>query len=123
MQILETPTILRKVDNGITCGNCMALVLTEPYGGRCDRYCESFGQVCVMAAEEEEENCQVKYEASCNEAISGTSDVLCQCAKPNAPPQCPRPPETTTGAPAPRKRIQVVGARAEVGRNVFDAGM
>ena len=37
----------------------MALVLAEKYGGRCDQYCESFGQVCIMAAEEQEENCEV----------------------------------------------------------------
>ena len=48
-----------EVDNGVTCGDCMALVLAEKYGGRCDRYCESFGQVCIMAAEEQEENCEV----------------------------------------------------------------
>ena len=102
-----------QVDNGVTCGNCMALVLAEKYGGRCDQYCEtgwcvgrflvgdnlwiirldnigtcfffqkygeksyqvtetlqrgsstsnkeSFGQVCIMAAEEQEENCEVGF--------------------------------------------------------------
>ena len=100
------------VDNGVTCGNCMALVLAEKYGGRCDQYCESFGQVCVKAAEEQEENCEVKYEVPCNQAITGTSDILCQCGKRNAPPQCPAPPattQTTTPTPSPNKRIQVVG--------------
>merc|ERR1711953_663786 len=28
---------------GVTCSSCTALVLTEPYQGRCDRYCQSFG--------------------------------------------------------------------------------
>lgn len=104
-----------EVDNGVTCGNCMALVLAEKYGGRCDQYCESFGQVCVKAAEEQEENCEVKYEVPCNQAITGTSDILCQCGKRNAPPQCPAPPattQTTTPTPSPNKRIQVVGHKA-----------
>lgn len=104
-----------EVDNGVTCGNCMALVLAEKYGGRCDRYCESFGQVCIKAAEEQEENCEVKYEVPCNQAITGTSDILCQCGKRNAPPQCPAPPattQTTTPTPSPNKRIQVVGHKA-----------
>ncbi len=93
----------------------MALVLAEKYGGRCDRYCESFGQVCIKAAEEQEENCEVKYEVPCNQAITGTSDILCQCGKRNAPPQCPAPPattQTTTPTPSPNKRIQVVGHKA-----------
>lgn len=100
------------VDNGVTCGDCMALVLAEKYGGRCDQYCESFGQVCIMAAEEQEENCEVKYEVPCDQAITGTSDILCKCGKSNAPPQCPVPPkttQTTTPTPSPNKRIQVVG--------------
>ncbi|CAL1133462.1 unnamed protein product [Cladocopium goreaui] len=90
----------------------MALVLAEKYGGRCDQYCESFGQVCIMAAEEQEENCEVKYEVPCDQAITGTSDILCKCGKSNAPPQCPVPPkttQTTTPTPSPNKRIQVVG--------------
>eukprot|EP00435_Cladocopium_sp_Y103_P061611 s423_g23.t1 len=100
------------VDNGVTCGDCMALILADKYGGRCDRYCESFGQVCIMAAEEQEENCEVKYEVPCDQAITGTSDILCKCGKRNAPPQCPVPPattQTTTPTPSPNKRIQVVG--------------
>ncbi|CAK9096309.1 unnamed protein product [Durusdinium trenchii] len=97
------------VDNGVTCGDCVALVLAEKYGGRCDRYCESFGQVCVRAAEERDENCEVKYEASCNEAITGTSDILCQCVENNAPPGCPATTTTTSQTPSPTKRIQVVG--------------
>ena len=171
LAILLGPTFATwqlQVDNGVTCGNCMALVLAKPYGGRCDRYCESFGQVCIMAAEEQEENCearsfhvfifykieppfcfshrsykqsflrqhqstghgffvafgcsppvgdsQVKYEVPCNQPIEGTSDILCQCSKPNAPPSCPAPPATTattTATPSPNKRIQILGSWAE----------
>jgi len=68
------------IDNGVTCNDCTALVLTAPYGGRCDAYCESFGHVCVEAAEEVSETCQVDYKAaSCSVPISGTSDMLCSC--------------------------------------------
>jgi hypothetical protein len=67
------------VDGGITCGSCTALVLTEPYGGSCKEYCQSFGHTCAAAAEEEAENCEIKYTSSCDEVIAGTSDMLCTC--------------------------------------------
>eukprot|EP00931_Biecheleriopsis_adriatica_P042894 TRINITY_DN2447_c0_g1_i3.p1 TRINITY_DN2447_c0_g1~~TRINITY_DN2447_c0_g1_i3.p1 ORF type:complete len:887 (-),score=130.08 TRINITY_DN2447_c0_g1_i3:97-2367(-) len=67
------------VDGGRTCAGCTALVLTAPYGGRCDRYCESFGHVCIAAAEEQNEDCEVKYHEQCSEAITDTSDMLCTC--------------------------------------------
>merc|ERR1712060_432146 len=71
------------VDNGVTCSGCTALVLTAPYDNRCDTYCESFGHVCVGAAEEVSETCQVDYAAaSCSTPISGTSDMLCSCQLP-----------------------------------------
>ncbi|CAK0859326.1 unnamed protein product [Prorocentrum cordatum] len=73
------------VDGGVTCGSCTALVLTAPYGGRCDRYCESFQQVCVAAAEEAAENCDVLYESRCDAEIAGTSDMLCTCSAGGAP--------------------------------------
>jgi len=68
------------VDNGVTCAGCTALVLTEPYDGRCEAFCSSFGHVCVASAEEQNENCEVKYSAACDEKITGTSDMLCTCA-------------------------------------------
>jgi len=67
------------VDDGVSCGACTALVLTADYGGKCANYCRSFGHVCVAAAEEEDENCVVKYHAQCDEEIIGTSDMLCTC--------------------------------------------
>lgn len=47
------------VVDGVTCEACAALVKTAPYGGRRDRYCESFGQVCTAAAEEVANTCEV----------------------------------------------------------------
>ncbi|CAE6922422.1 unnamed protein product [Symbiodinium natans] len=73
------------VDGGITCGSCRALVKAEPYGGRCDRYCESFGHRCTAAAEERAENCEVLEEKRCDESISGTSDILCTCEREGTP--------------------------------------
>eukprot|EP00931_Biecheleriopsis_adriatica_P093048 TRINITY_DN667_c0_g1_i1.p1 TRINITY_DN667_c0_g1~~TRINITY_DN667_c0_g1_i1.p1 ORF type:complete len:1526 (+),score=218.47 TRINITY_DN667_c0_g1_i1:80-4579(+) len=70
--------------DGITCQGCTALVLTSPYGGRCDTYCESFGHVCIAAFEEENEDCQVKFPAECNQEVGGTSDMLCTCSLPEA---------------------------------------
>ena len=107
-----------KVDNGVTCDDCMALVVTAPYGNRCDKYCESFDHVCVAAAEEQNENCAIQYTKRCDEPIEGTSDMLCKCVKKNAPPFCPAPPAppapTPEPTPSPDARIQVVGAEAEI---------
>mmetsp|Transcript_7918 Transcript_7918/g.18216 ORF Transcript_7918/g.18216 Transcript_7918/m.18216 type:complete len:606 (+) Transcript_7918:86-1903(+) len=97
------------VDNGVTCGPCRALVLTWPYGGRCDRYCASFGHECVAAAEERAEGCDVKSEHACDEPITGTSDMLCTCRLPNSPGSCaglapaPAPKPIQPPAPAPAK--------------------
>eukprot|EP00413_Alexandrium_margalefii_P005997 CAMPEP_0204515944 /NCGR_PEP_ID=MMETSP0661-20131031/2886_1 /ASSEMBLY_ACC=CAM_ASM_000606 /TAXON_ID=109239 /ORGANISM="Alexandrium margalefi, Strain AMGDE01CS-322" /LENGTH=289 /DNA_ID=CAMNT_0051521283 /DNA_START=44 /DNA_END=909 /DNA_ORIENTATION=- len=89
------------VDNGVTCGECMALVLTQPYGGRCDRYCESFGHVCVGAAEEEAEGCGISYSSPCDAEIAGTSDMLCACRLPD-PAMCSAPPPSAPPAPPAR---------------------
>lgn len=108
----DAPSTRFEVDGGVTCGECMALVKTAPYNGRCDTYCESFGQVCIMAAEEKDENCEIKYEARCDEEIKDTSDMLCKCGKRNGPLECPAPlatTQTTTPTISPDKRIQVVG--------------
>jgi hypothetical protein len=70
------------IDNGVTCGNCAAIVSTSPYGGRCDRYCESFGHVCVAAAEEMSEQCVIQVNYGCDADIPVSSDMLCQCQHP-----------------------------------------
>jgi len=73
------------VDNGVTCPPCGALVLTEPYQGRCDKYCQSIpGHTCVAAAEERDETCQVLENKRCDEEITGTSDMLCTCQRSQA---------------------------------------
>jgi hypothetical protein len=71
------------VDNEVTCGGCRALVKAAPYGGRCDAYCQSFGHVCVAAAEDADDTCKVKHSATCDAPIEGTSDILCTCALEN----------------------------------------
>jgi len=73
------------IKHGQRCGNCMALVETEPYDGRCARYCQSLGEKfgqeyeCLAAAEEVDDNCEVKYVSDCDTKIAGTSDMLCSC--------------------------------------------
>lgn len=90
------------VDGHVTCGGCTALVLAgSPYNGRCDKYCASFGHVCKAAAEEVNENCQVKYSVRCNEAIQGTSDILCTCESRNPSP-VPMPAPTPVPTPVPQ---------------------
>lgn len=91
------------VDRGVTCDGCTALVLTHPYHNRCDKYCASFGHVCTAAAEEVNENCQVKYTARCDQEIRRTSDMLCTCEKrnPSAVP-LPAPAPAPTPVPAPQ---------------------
>jgi len=96
--------------DAVTCSGCTALVLTAPYGGRCDRYCESFGHVCIAAAEEQNENCQVSYSNECSEAISGTSDMLCTCEVDRGqgtpvPPPSPSPSSSPSPSPSPSQPI------------------
>jgi len=105
------------VDGGVTCGGCTALVKAQPYGGRCDRYCESFGQVCVAAAEETNENCEVSYSSPCDVPITGTSDILCTCQSPDAGATCPTPtppPTRAPGLPSTSRRIEVRGRQVLV---------
>merc|ERR1712048_58286 len=71
----------KDVKHGVTCNNCAALVSTQPYQGRCDKYCESFGHVCIAAAEEHNNDCDVLYRAKCGQKISDTSDMLCVCSQ------------------------------------------
>eukprot|EP00440_Ansanella_granifera_P037063 gb/GFBE01040220.1/.p1 GENE.gb/GFBE01040220.1/~~gb/GFBE01040220.1/.p1 ORF type:complete len:1500 (+),score=225.46 gb/GFBE01040220.1/:1-4500(+) len=99
-----------KVDKNVTCQGCRALVLTGPFGGRCDLYCESFGHVCVAAAEEVDENCEVKFTVGCDEDIRGagdTSDMLCSCRLPEVPSTTP-----TTTSSAPGSTSQNPGSTA-----------
>jgi len=65
------------VINSSACGDCLALVPTEPFGGRCNRYCESFGHRCVFAALNDD--CQPISRYGCDEVVPVASDMLCQC--------------------------------------------
>jgi hypothetical protein len=79
------------VAGSVTCENCMALVRTSPYSGSCDNYCKSFNHVCVAAAEEVNNNCDIKYASSCDDEITGTSDMLCTCQGTPQPQPTPAP--------------------------------
>jgi len=103
-----------EVDSGVTCDSCTALVHTAPYGGRCDRYCESFGHVCVSAAEEVADNCDVKFVGSCSAPIEHTSDMLCRCHKPDAQ-NCEAASETPELPPVAGGSIRVRGRQLLVG--------
>merc|ERR550534_1248837 len=95
----------------------MALVETAPYGNRCDRYCESFGHVCVAAAEEENDNCEVKFHTPCDVEFTMTSDMLCKCSR-AAPPVARTPPAARArpvepgSAKAPAEPGAAAGGRA-----------
>jgi len=81
------------VDNGVTCGDCTALVSTSPHN-TCDAYCRSFGHTCLAAFEEEGDTCAVKHNAACSQPFFGTSDMLCKCHKsPGSGPRPVRPPQ------------------------------
>lgn len=107
------------VDGNVTCDDCTALVLAKPYGNRCDKYCESFGHVCVLAAEDFHQDCRVKHMVACDEPINGTSDILCKCRLPDAQHCEPTPPvkpstPPPTHPPHTGKRIQVRGRQVLV---------
>merc|ERR1711920_276011 len=106
------------VANGVTCNRCVALVKTAPYGGRCDAYCQSFGHRCVEAAEEQNNNCDIKYRAGCSQAITGTSDMLCACMGSGAPtPSTPSTASCVASNVQRRRRDSSCACRRRDGRS------
>mmetsp|Transcript_66050 Transcript_66050/g.214848 ORF Transcript_66050/g.214848 Transcript_66050/m.214848 type:complete len:480 (-) Transcript_66050:385-1824(-) len=93
------------VKNGVHCSDCTALVFTAPFDGRCDAYCESFGHVCVGAAEDAADDCAVKWFTRCDWKIRSTSDMLCKCALPAS--SCSAAAPQQAGASDSGQRIQV----------------
>ena len=73
------------VDDGLVCGECKVLVDDFQRYGSCNAYCQAIGRECVGAWEEQDDNCQVRYEMSCEANAGGsTSDALCECSGPSA---------------------------------------
>ena len=69
------------VDHGLVCADCKVLVDDFQSYGSCDEYCKSIGRTCVSAAEEQHDDCNVKYTMGCEENAGGvTSDALCECS-------------------------------------------
>ena len=70
----------------VTCGNtCTALVRDEwnySYGKQCDRYCESFGHICVAAATDDGNSCNALETFDCSTRVGEVSKMLCTCRKP-----------------------------------------
>ena len=66
------------VDNGVICGDCLALVNIGSYR-TCHAYCESFNISCRSAFEEIGDSCTTKKERNCDTDFDWTSDALCQC--------------------------------------------
>jgi len=70
---------MRDVEKSCSSDGCRVLA-TNMRGRSCNSYCASSGHVCVGAWEEVEEDCNVKYTITCDDASVPTSDLLCQCA-------------------------------------------
>merc|ERR1712232_295009 len=107
---------------GVTCGSCTALVSTASNGGKCDAYCQSFGHSCVNAAEEQNNDCEVKYVSSCDQAITDTSDMLCTCARASLQQQPksttpPRAPQSSTNCSDANQQCAGWAARGECSKN------
>jgi len=67
-------------DHEIVCGECKVLV--DHFDSKyqtCDGYCASIGRTCVGAWEEMNDDCQVKYDMTCGQALD-SSDAICQCS-------------------------------------------
>eukprot|EP00930_Biecheleria_cincta_P104538 TRINITY_DN968_c0_g1_i4.p1 TRINITY_DN968_c0_g1~~TRINITY_DN968_c0_g1_i4.p1 ORF type:complete len:163 (-),score=19.06 TRINITY_DN968_c0_g1_i4:1-489(-) len=73
-----------------------AILIANGYGGRCDTYCQSFGQECAAAYEESGNSCTIKQTYRCDDSITGTSDMLCKCIGAASQPSTSPP---TTAAP------------------------
>jgi len=68
------------VDSGIVCGECKVLVdRFSSFYGSCNGYCDAIGKTCVGAWEEQNDNCQVLYDMTCDQQI-GSSDAICECS-------------------------------------------
>ena len=69
------------VDHGLSCGDCKVLVDNFQSYGSCEAYCLSIGRTCVSAAEEQSDDCNVKFTMGCGDNAGGsTSDALCECS-------------------------------------------
>jgi len=66
-------------DHGLVCGECKVLVdrFNSAYGS-CSGYCAKVGRRCVAAWEEQNDDCIVKHEMTCDQTIE-SSDAICQC--------------------------------------------
>ena len=70
------------VDVDINCGECYALIANFREYKTCDNYCSTIGLQCVFAAEQVQENCEIKQSYSCDfdfHTELSTSDALCEC--------------------------------------------
>lgn len=83
-----------------TCTSCTAMVLTEPYEGKCEAYCQSFGHECARAAHPEPDaKCLVKKAYACDDTIPDTSVMMCTCQSVKTTAPTTTTAETTTTAP------------------------
>jgi len=66
-------------DHNLVCGDCKVLVdhFDSSYG-TCNGYCATVGRHCAGAWEEENDDCTVKHEMTCDQTIA-SSDAICQC--------------------------------------------
>merc|ERR1719264_2015175 len=72
-------------------GSCMALVMTNGHGHRCDQYCASFNHVCTGAFEEVDDTCAIKEKRNCDGTYADTPDMICKCEQQRSLPPLPRP--------------------------------
>jgi len=84
-------------DNDLVCGECKVLVnnFDDKYE-TCAGYCKAVGLACAGAWEEKTDTCQVKYEMTCEQALS-SSDAICECGAPTT--EAPTTEAPTTEAP------------------------
>lgn len=67
----------------LQCGGCKVLTQSTSTHPTCNAFCQAQGRTCVSAAEEVDNNCQVKSTHNCDTDFSlmGTSDALCECSQ------------------------------------------
>ena len=66
-------------DKGLICGECKVLVNNFYDHGTCASYCRSIGRTCVGAWEEQDDDCRVESDMTCDEPRV-TFDAICQCS-------------------------------------------
>ena len=99
--------------DGVTCGDCAALVNVRENGGTCEAFCARQGLGCVASWDDwADEQCSLFVpRQGCNTVYNDTSDAICECTTQALPGTETRPPTST---PRPVSEYTLMGGTVGV---------